>query len=87
MRTAEQMENDLKIGIWKDVIVAGGKKTYELFMPHITEFYVTLIDKEYEGDTFMSDFESKFTKREVIREFEFGKIIKYSKSTTPRLKP
>ena len=63
----------------KDVIIAGGKSIYELFLPQITEFYVTHIDKEYEGDTFMFPFEHLFNKQEVIREFEFGKVIKYSK--------
>jgi dihydrofolate reductase len=62
-----------------ELIVAGGKSIYELFIPKISEFYVTHIDKEYEGDTFMFPFEHLFTKQEVIREFDFGKVIKYSK--------
>jgi len=62
-----------------DFILAGGKSIYEKYMPSIGEFYVTVIDKEYEGDTFISPFEHLFSKQEVIREFEFGKVIKYSK--------
>jgi len=61
-----------------DVIVAGGKSIYELFMPYITEFYVTHIDKEYEGDTYMSLFEDKFSKKEIVKEFDFGRVIKYT---------
>ena len=63
----------------KDAIVAGGKSIYELFMPQITEFYVTVIDKEYEGDTYMSAFEHNFSTQEVIKVFDFGKIIKYTR--------
>ena len=63
---------------WQDSIVAGGKKTYEFLMPHITEFYVTHIDQDYEGDTFMPPFEGLFKNKEVVKEFEFGKVIKYS---------
>jgi len=63
----------------KDAIVAGGKSIYELFMPQITEFYVTIIDKEYEGDTYMSEFEHNFSTQEVIKVFDFGKIIKYTR--------
>ena len=58
-------------------ILIGGKKTYELFMPHIAEFYVTLINGTYDGDTYMTEFEHLFSKNEVIREFEGGKVIKY----------
>jgi len=62
-----------------ECIVAGGKSIYELFMPYITEFYVTILDLSVNGDTFMSEFEHLFSKQEVIREFEGGKVIKYSK--------
>jgi len=64
---------------YPDAIVAGGKKTYEFLMPYITEFYVTHIDRDYEGDVFMSEFEHNFNKQEVVLEFDFGKVIKYFK--------
>ena len=64
---------------WPDLTVAGGKSIYELFMPYITEFYVTIINGNYEGDTYMEPFGHLFSKNEVIREFEGGKVIKYSK--------
>jgi len=63
----------------KDVIVAGGKSIYELFMPYITEFYVTHIDQEYDGDTFMSPFEHLFSSQYVVKEFDFGKVVCYTK--------
>ena len=64
-----------------DAIVAGGAKTYELLMSHITEFYVTHINGIYECDTFMSKFEDQFSdKIEIIKEFSGGhKVIKYKK--------
>lgn len=62
-------------------IVAGGAKTYELFLPYITEFYVTHVNGEYDGDTFMLPFEHLFDTQEAIREFEGGhKVLKYSKN-------
>lgn len=60
-----------------DLVIAGGKSIYELFMPYITEFYVTILDVEVVGDTYMPEFEHLFSKQEVIREFEGGKVIKY----------
>lgn len=64
---------------WPDAIVVGGKRTYELLMPNITEFYVTHINQDYDGDTFMSPFEHFFNRQEVIKQFDFGKIIRYNR--------
>jgi len=65
----------------EDPIIAGGAKMYELFLPHITEFYVTHVNGEYEGDTFMSPFEHLFDNQQVIKQFEGGhKVIRYSKN-------
>ena len=76
IRNYEQFKNET---IWKDGIIAGGKSIYELFMPYITEFYVSHIHTTCDGDIFMSEFEHLFSKNEVVREFEGGKVIKYSK--------
>jgi len=64
-----------------NLVVIGGAKTYELFLPYITEFYVTHVKGEYDGDTFMPPFEHLFDKQEVIREFEcVHKVLKYYKT-------
>lgn len=63
----------------QDAIIAGGKSIYELFMPHITEFYVTHIDFEYDGDVYMSEFEHLFSSQKVVKTFDFGKVICYNK--------
>jgi len=62
-----------------DIIVAGGAKTYVRLLPHITEFYVTHIYGNYEGDTFMPPFEDLFTHQEVVKEFDRHKVIVYTR--------
>jgi dihydrofolate reductase len=62
-----------------DIIVAGGAKTYVRLLPYITEFYVTHVNGSYDGDTFMPPFEDLFTNKEVVKEFDGHKVIKYSK--------
>lgn len=62
-----------------DIIVAGGAKTYVRLLPYITEFYVTHVNGSYDGDTFMSSFEDLFTNKEVVKEFDGHKVIKYTK--------
>ena len=58
-----------------ELVVIGGAKTYELFMPYITEFYVTHIKGEYEADTFMPPFEQYFSKKQIIRAFNERLVI------------
>jgi dihydrofolate reductase len=62
-----------------DIIVAGGAKTYVRLLPYITEFYVTHVNGSYDGDTFMPPFEDLFTNKEIVKEFDGHKVIKYSK--------
>ena len=61
------------------LIVAGGAKTYVKLLPYIKEFYVTHINGNYDGDTFMPPFEDLFTHQEVVKEFDGHKVVKYSK--------
>lgn len=69
-------ESNCKI---EDPIIAGGAKMYELFLPYITEFYVTHIKGTYEADTFMPKFEHLFSKQETIKEIDKAIIVKYFK--------
>ena len=62
-----------------DIIVSGGAKTYVRLLPYITEFYVTHVNGSYEGDTFMPPFEDLFTNKEVVKEFDLHKVVKYTK--------
>jgi len=62
-----------------DIIVAGGAKTYVRLLPHITEFYVTHVYGNYEGNVFMPPFEDLFTHQEVVKEFDRHKVIVYTR--------
>ena len=61
------------------LIVVGGAKTYVKLLPYIKEFYVTHVNGNYDGDTFMPAFEHLFDHQEVVKEFDLHKVIKYSK--------
>lgn len=60
-----------------NMICVGGAKTYELFMPYITEFYVTHVKGEYEADTFMPPFEHLFAKKDLVRKVDGNQVIVY----------
>tara|TARA_B110000503_G_scaffold27381_1_gene43596 strand:- start:378 stop:872 length:495 start_codon:yes stop_codon:yes gene_type:complete len=61
------------------LIVVGGAKTYVKLLPYITEFYVTHVNGNYDGDTFMPEFEHLFAHQEVVKQFDGHKVIKYTK--------
>ena len=63
----------------REIIIAGGAKVYSLFLSQITEFYVTHIKGEYEGDVFMPPFEHLFSKQELVKTFGEHKVVKYAK--------
>lgn len=63
----------------EDIIVAGGKSIYEQFLSEITEFYVTYVIDEYEGDTFMPEFEHLFPNSEIVKEHRDFWVVKYWK--------
>jgi dihydrofolate reductase len=62
-----------------DYFVAGGLSVYQHIMPHISEFFVTYINKDYEGDTVMPEFEKSFPNSETIKttpDFEIKRLWK-----------
>lgn len=73
------LEQALDIVENREIIIAGGAQIYSLFLPQITEFYVTHIKGEYEGDAFMPPFEHLFSKQEVVKTFGEHKVVKYAK--------
>lgn len=62
-----------------DYWVAGGAEIYSLFMPEISEFFVTELNNEYEGDTFMPPFEDQFKTKDMVLETLDFKIFRYGK--------
>jgi len=63
----------------KEAIVIGGAKTYAALLPLCDELYVTHVIGEFEGDTFMPDFDYLFPKSKVTADNKDFYIVKYSK--------
>jgi len=63
----------------KDYWVAGGTEIYSLFIDKnlISEFFVTQIIKEYEGNKIMPEFEDKFSKNEIVLTTKDFDIVRY----------
>lgn len=67
----------------KNVIVSGGAIVYQTLLPFVSEFYVTHINGEYEGDTYMPKFEHLFDEGTIIKTFDGGHVVKkYTRITS-----
>lgn len=63
--------------------LCGGAKVFEKFLPFCTEIYVTHLTEEYDGDTYMPEFESMFPEPEIIRETKNFTIARYTRGGVP----
>ncbi len=54
------------------VWIMGGERLYRESLPHWRRLYLTLIDADYEGDTFFPDWRSRFVKKIRCKESSLG---------------
>lgn len=61
----------------KDIWIFGGSEIYRMALPYCAELYLTIVQKEVEGDTYFPDFEPPFIPQETLRDEADFKIIRY----------
>ena len=52
----------------EDIFIIGGASIYEEFIKYADKIYLTLIDKEYDADTYFPTFDENQFKKTVIKE-------------------
>ena len=65
--------------------LCGGAKIYQQFLPYCSEVYQSIILDEYEGDTFMPEYEHDFPNSELIMEHKKFWVVRYWKPGDPFL--
>jgi dihydrofolate reductase len=60
-----------------DIFICGGAEIYEQALPRCSDLYLTLVNREVEGDAFFPPFEDKFELAEEIRDGPEFKILHY----------
>jgi len=60
-----------------DIFICGGAQIYEQALPRCSDLYLTLVQREVEGDAFFPPFEDKFELVETIKETPDFKILHY----------
>jgi dihydrofolate reductase len=63
----------------KDIFVIGGAEIYRALLSRCSTIYVTVVKKEYGGDTFFPEFESQFDVPEILRETPEFDILRYQR--------
>ncbi len=59
--------------------VCGGAEVYRSMLQFCTDLYITVLNQNCEGDTYMPDFEWIFPTKKLEKEFDFGSIFHYHK--------
>jgi dihydrofolate reductase len=72
-----------RIGPSDPVWVCGGASVYKQFLPKCSDLYLTIILDDYEGDTYMPDFEHLFPEQRLIIEKKNLWIVHYWWRTSP----
>jgi len=75
----EKLINDMSPEMQNKTWLCGGAKVYKHFLPKCDEVYVTHIMEDFEGDTFMPEFEHMFPNAQILKETSDFWIVKYSK--------
>lgn len=77
IHSLSEVEKHLPPGDKRKVFVCGGAQVYEQALPLCSDLYLTLVNREVEGDAFMPEFESYFIKAEVLRDEPEFRILHY----------
>ena len=68
----------------KEIMVVGGSRIYKEFLPLVGKIYLTLVDKEFDGDAFFPEFDEKewkVTSEESLNDENYSfKFITYERN-------
>jgi len=59
--------------------LCGGARVYKEFLPLCTELFCTHIIEDYDGDTYMPEFEADFPNSKIVKETKDFWIVRYWK--------
>ena len=63
----------------QDVFIIGGAQVYETFMDSLDAFLLSYIYENYQGDTYLSEFEHQFPNMTVEEKYETFELRRYTR--------
>jgi dihydrofolate reductase len=61
----------------RDVFIIGGARIYAAYLPRIQEFFLTVVRRAVDGDTYLPPFEGEFTLAETLHSDDDIEIRRY----------
>ncbi|MEI7731608.1 MAG: dihydrofolate reductase [Verrucomicrobiota bacterium] len=81
VRTITDLEQIDLAGETRSVFICGGAQIYRIALPYCSDLYLTLIQREMDGDVFFPPFEDRFTLLAQLAENADFKILHYVNRT------
>lgn len=70
---------DLELPDDREIWICGGAEIYSQSLDHCSDIFLTLVKREFQGDTFFPDFEDRFVQKEILRDSDAFSTIHYVK--------
>ncbi len=85
VRLARDVESLAESGVktW----LCGGAQVYEQFLDRCSELYLSVVDREVEGDAYFPRFEHLFDPAGVVEEFPEFRVHHYLRNSVPAPRP
>lgn len=77
LRLVHGMESLIRAGLTEQACLIGGAQIYEQFLGYCSELYLSVIDRETEGDARFPKFDHLFELQQVVAEFSEFRVLKY----------
>jgi dihydrofolate reductase len=83
LRLVRGMDSLRRAGLLRQAWLTGGGQLYEQFLAECSDLYLTLVDREVEGDTFFPRFEHLFDLVGTVAEFPGCHVLHYRRNELP----
>lgn len=78
VRSPDEITPD-KLSLPGPAFIIGGAEIYRQFLPLLDEIIVTLVKKNYEGDTYFPEYEHQFEAIETLLQEDEFEVIRFAK--------
>jgi dihydrofolate reductase len=77
VRLARGIDSLVRAGVTRDAFLCGGVQVYQQFLAECSELYLSVIDREVEGDALFPPFEDLFDLVSTVAEFSDFRVLHY----------
>lgn len=58
----------------EEIVIIGGEQIYKAFLPYVNKLYVTVVNSEFEGDSWFPEYKSYFSKKQSLKKGSTDKV-------------